>query len=257
VRCNQRIKFSLLADRCMEKIPFDRFATGHYARVEQDKETGRYLLKRARSIEKDQSYFLSQLSQDQLKRIMFPLGELSKQEVRRIAARFGLHTAEKEESQDFFAGDYTELFSEKQKPGNIVDAERNVLGRHKGIISYTIGQRKGLGISAPHPLYVISIDAERNEIVVGPKEALRRSSLTADQFNWISRTAPEPGEDPVPVTAKIRHGTKEYPASVQSIDETTVRVMFEQELEAVTPGQAAVLYQEDTVVGGGFILNAE
>lgn len=202
VRCNQQIKFTLLMDRCMEKIPFDAFATGHYARVEEDEETGRMLLKQAAYRRKDQSYFLSQLSQDQLRKVIFPLGHLTKEEVRAAAASYGLPTADKEESQDFFAGDYRELFPEKPQPGSIVDMEGKILGRHSGIISYTIGQRRGLGISAPEPLYVIRIDAEQNEVVVGPKKALLKRSLTADQFNWISQPAPDTSEGPLRVQAK-------------------------------------------------------
>ena len=251
VRCNQKIKFELLVDRCAEHVAFERFATGHYARVRTDEHSGRHLLLRGADRKKDQSYFLSQLRQDQLERIIFPLGDMTKQEVREAARRFGLTSAEKQESQDFYSGDYRDLFDSPPEPGPIVNSKGEILGTHKGIISYTIGQRRGLGISSPVPLYVTAINGKDHSITVGPKEELVKQSLTADQMNWFH--TPESLQFPLPVTAKIRHGLTEHHASVALRGDGSCLVSFDHPLKAVTPGQAVVCYQGDEVICGGFI----
>ncbi len=254
VRCNQKIKFELLVDRCAEHVSFDWFATGHYARIRQEKESGRYVLLRGTDHRKDQSYFLSQLRQDQLSRIIFPLGELTKQEVREAARRFGLSSSEKEESQDFYSGDYRDLFETPPEPGPIRNSQGEILGTHKGIISYTIGQRRGLGISSPIPLYVTAINGEDQSITVGPKEELIKQSLTADQMNWFR--PPESLHFPLRVTAKIRHGLNEHHASVTPREDGSCLVSFDHPLRAITPGQAVVCYQGEEVTCGGFITGA-
>ncbi len=251
VRCNQKIKFELLVERCAEHVPFDKFATGHYARIGKDPVTARYLLMRGKDRKKDQSYFLSQLRQHQLERILFPLGDLTKDEVRSLARSFGLASSEKEESQDFYSGDYRDLFENPPAEGNILDMEGNAVGTHRGIISYTIGQRRGLGISSPDPLYVVAIHGKDNTITVGPREALIKQSLVADQMNWFYD--PATLEFPLQVTAKIRHSSSEHHASVIPHGEGTYLVSFDRPLTAVTPGQAVVCYQRDIVVSGGFI----
>jgi len=256
VLCNQKIKFQLLLDRCAEHISFDAFATGHYARIHWDETFQRFVLLRGKDRSKDQSYFLSRLKQHQLKHIVFPLGEYAKEEVRSLARSFGLPSSEKTESQDFYSGDYRDLFDSPPEPGNIIDREGNILGTHEGIVSYTIGQRRGLGISSPYPLYVISINGENNTVTVGPKEALLKQSLTAEDMNWFYN--PETLEFPLQVTAKIRHGQKEYQASLFPHDKHNgiYRVSFASPLQAVTPGQAVVCYQGERVIASGFIQGA-
>lgn len=251
VRCNQRIKFDLLVKAFSTEIPFDRFATGHYARIRKDDQAKRMILTRARDRKKDQSYFLSQLRQHQLEQVIFPLGELTKEEVRGAARRFGLPSSEKEESQDFYAGDYRDLFDTLPPEGDLVDMDGNVLGTHAGIISYTIGQRRGLGISSPVPLYVVRIDKERNQVVVGPREALMKQTLAAQEVNWFYDHTRM--DFPFPVTAQVRHGNSAHPASLIPRDDGSWLVCFDKPLAAITPGQAVVCYRGDDVVCGGYI----
>ena len=187
VRCNQRIKFGMLLQKTKESgIDFDRFATGHYARVEYDKAANRYLLRKGKDLKKDQSYFLVSLSQEQLRQAMFPLGDFTKDEVRKIASEFGLDVAEKPESQDFAEGGHISLFATPAAPGPIVDSKGKVLGRHRGITHYTIGQRKGLGISSEKPLYVVAIDAAMNTVFVGERSEVYSSEFTVSDVNWVS-----------------------------------------------------------------------
>ncbi|MDD5676283.1 MAG: tRNA 2-thiouridine(34) synthase MnmA, partial [Chitinivibrionales bacterium] len=191
VRCNSRIKFGLLLEKAVESnIPCDFFATGHYARVERDANLKGALLKKAVYLKKDQSYFLCMLSQRQLARVLFPLGTLTKEEVRAIARKFDLLTADKVESQDFCSGDYRQTFDLASHSGDFVDAGGKILGQHRGISAYTIGQRKGLGIAAGKPLYVTRIDADANTVTLGGGEELLRTSLQASGFNWIAIDPP-------------------------------------------------------------------
>jgi len=251
IRCNRRVKFDALLKKARDcGLEFDYFATGHYARVEYDEGKRRYLLKKAGDMAKDQSYFLFALSQEQLGNSLFPLGNHAKEEVRKTARDLGLSVDHKPESQDFVAGDYSSLLGEVARPGPILNKEGEILGEHRGIPFYTIGQRKGLGISAGVPLYVIAIDPERNAIVAGSKEEVYGDELVASELNWI---AIEELRRPIEVKAKIRYLHKEAEAIVIRLDKDKVRVKFREPQMAITPGQAVVFYDDDTVIGGGTI----
>lgn len=254
--CNRTVKFGALLDR-VQVLGADYLATGHYARVEQDAATGRYLLKRGLDRSKDQSYFLYMLTQEQLAHTLFPLGSLEKTQVRQLAEAHGLVNAHKHDSQDICFvpdGDYA-AFIERTAgnpslPGNFVDQKGQVLGHHRGIIRYTHGQHKGLGLSTPEPLYVLEKDAVSNTIRLGPDSDLWSQTLTAEQFNWVS--IPEPTE-PIAVTVKTRYSQREAAAIARSLPGGRCQVTFEEPQRAITPGQAVVLYQEEIVVGGGTI----
>ncbi len=250
LRCNHKVKFDALLRKTQDSgIEFDYFATGHYARVEYNKSKHRYLLKKATDLSKDQSYFISSLSQEQLGRSLFPLGNYTKEEVRRMASNFGLGVDNKPESQDFIAGGYSSLV-EAAQPGPILDKQGDILGEHRGIPFYTIGQRKGLGISAKEPLYVTDIDLEKNAIIVGSKEEVYRDELIASGLNWI---AIEELKRPTKVKARIRSLHKESEAIVTPLGEGKVYVKFKEPQMAITPGQAVVFYSGDVVIGGGTI----
>ncbi len=250
LRCNRKVKFdALLKKTRYSGIEFDYFATGHYACVEYNKSKHRYLLKKAKDLSKDQSYFISSLSQEQLGRSLFPLGDYTKEEVRKMASDFGLGVDNKPESQDFIVGGYSSLV-ETAPPGPILDKQGNILGEHRGIPSFTIGQRKGLGISAKEPLYVTDIDPEKNAIIVGSKEELYRDELIASGLNWI---AIEELKRPTKVKARIRHLHKEAEAIITPLSEDKVYVKFKEPQMAITPGQAVVFYRGDVVVGEGTI----
>jgi tRNA-uridine 2-sulfurtransferase len=253
VRCNQLIKFGLLPEAARASgLAFDRFATGHYARVGRDEPTGRFLLKRAVDAAKDQSYFLYRLSQAQLATTLFPLGELLKARVRAIAREAGLPVHDRKESQDFYAGDLGDLVGPGPGDGDIVDRDGRVLGRHRGVLHYTVGQRKGLGIASPVPLYVIGIDAAYNRLIVGPEsETLRRSAVIRDCVWGPFEALAAPAE----VLAKVRSGGRLVPATVSPLADGC-RVDFAEPVSAVAPGQSAVFYEGDTVVGGGVIESA-
>jgi len=253
VRCNRRVKLGTLVEKARDSgLEFDYVATGHYASVEYDKSERRYLLKKAIDITKDQSYFLFSLSQVQLGCSLFPLGIYTKGEVRKVARTLGLSVADKSESNDFIAGGYSALMEEVPEPGPILDRQGNVLGQHRGIAFYTIGQRKGLGISSREPLYVTAIDRGRNTIVAGAKEEVYGDELIASELNWI---AIKELERPIEVKAKIRYRHKEAEAIVTPLEEDRVNVKFKEPQMAITPGQAVVFYR-DSVVGGGIIEQA-
>lgn len=250
IRCNRRVKFDALGERARDSgIEFDYFATGHYARVEYDESRRRYLLKKAKDLRKDQSYFLFLLSQEQLGCSLFPVGNYTKEEVRKIASHFELGVNDKSESQDFIAGDYSFLAKAAVQPGPILDREGNVLGQHRGIPFYTIGQRKGLGIPAKRPLYVTDIDPEKNALIVGNKEELYRDELTACELNWIA----ERPTQPIKARARIRYLHKEAEAIIVPLDESKVYVEFQEPQMAITPGQVVVFYDGEVVIGGGTI----
>ena len=254
IRCNRRVKFDALLSKARDTgIEFDYFATGHYARVEHDESRSRYLLKKAKDMVKDQSYFLFALSQEQLSNSLFPLGNHTKEEVRKMARDLELGIDDKPESQDFFAGDYSSLLGKVARPGPILNKEGEILGEHRGIPFYTIGQRKGLGISSKEPLYVTAIDQRKNVIVVGPKEEVYGDELVAMELNWI---AIQELSRPVDLKAKIRYLHKEAEAMVIPLDEDKVHVKFKEPQMAITPGQAVVFYDDDTVIGGGTIERA-
>ncbi len=250
IRCNRKVKFDALVKKVKSiGIEFDYFATGHYARIEYDKGKQRYVLKKATDVTKDQSYFLFSLSQEQLGCSLFPLGDHTKEDVRRMAFDFGLGVYNKAESQDFTLGDYSSLLKAAQ-PGPILNKHGKVLGRHQGIPFYTIGQRKGLGISVGEPLYVTSINRENNAIVVGKKEDTYADELIASELNWISM--PEL-KQPIEVKAKIRYLHREAEAVTTPLSDGKVYVKFREPQMAIAPGQAVVFYQGEEVLGGGII----
>lgn len=264
VLCNSHMKFDQLL-RMAEEIEASRVATGHYSRISFDQASGRYHLLRAHDKNKDQSYFLFELNQSQLAKAMFPLGELNKAQVRRIARRYELPVADKAESQEICFipdGDYasfierhneeiagtadTKLFSE----GRIIDKKGRVIGAHPGIHHYTIGQRRGLGIAHSSPLYVLELRPEDNTVVVGERADLGKRRCRIVRPNWIS--IPELLE-PTRVWAKIRSRHREAPATILPAEEGSVEVIFDSPQPAISPGQACVFYQEERVVGGGWI----
>ena len=254
--CNRVIKFKLLFDRMAEKGA-DKVVTGHYARVEYDDDSGRYLLKKAVDSSKDQSYVLYNLKKDQLKYIVFPLGELSKSDARQIAESEGFVNAAKRDSQDICFipdGDYgkfIEDFREKVFPsGEFVDAEGKVLGCHKGIIHYTVGQRKGLGLALPCPMYVVRKSLSDNRVVLGYNDDLFTDRLTAKDVNLISVDSID---TPIRVEAKVRYSQKAQPAYAEMLPDGRLSVIFDEPQRAITPRQSVVLYDGDIVVGGGII----
>jgi tRNA-uridine 2-sulfurtransferase len=255
VRCNQLVKFGMLPRLAKEAgLLFDRFATGHYARIESDARTGRFLLKKAADARKDQSYFLYRLSQEQLASTLFPLGGFTKTDVRRVAAEAGLPVVDRKESQDFYGGDPADLVGREDREGEIVDREGRVLGKHRGYWNYTIGQRKGLGIAHAVPLYVLEIDAAENRLVVGPEdETFKRSCIAAD-CNWIAFDALTAE---MCVQVKVRSAGRLIAAAISPLEGGRTLVRFAESVSAVTPGQSAVFHDGDIVVGGGVIQSAE
>ncbi|MBI4284191.1 MAG: tRNA 2-thiouridine(34) synthase MnmA, partial [Chloroflexi bacterium] len=252
--CNRKVKFDALLRKTRESgIEFDYVASGHYARVEYNQSNRRYLLKKARDLGKDQSYFIASLSQEQLGRLLFPIGDYTKEEVRKMAGDFGLSVSHKPESQDFSAGGYASLVA-AAPPGPILDKQQNILGEHRGISHYTIGQRKGLDISAREPLYVTDIEPARNAIIVGTQEDVYGDELIASGLNWIAIAAVE---QPMKVAARIRHHHRESEAVITPLNGDQVHVKFKEPQMAIAPGQAVVFYQEDVVVGAGTIERAK
>jgi tRNA-specific 2-thiouridylase len=231
-------------------MPVDGFATGHYAVISFDERRGRYLLRKGADRGKDQSYFLYLLTQEQLRTTLFPVGTYRKAEIRRLAEEFALPVADKPESQDFVAGGYHSLFGGDNEPGPIVDETGAVLGEHRGIHRYTVGQRRGLNIAYGSPLYVISLDRERNAVVVGPAERLYRDTLVAGSVNWIALDGLREARH---VKARIRYRHEEAAARIEPMEDGRVRVGFDAPQRAITPGQAVVFYEGDTVLGGGTI----
>lgn len=256
IACNRSLKWHHLFDK-MQSLGCDLLVTGHYARIGRDEKSGRYLLKKAVDHSKDQSYVLYMMTQEQLSCTRFPLGEQAKSETRAEAVDAGFQNAKKHDSQDICFvpdGDYA-AFIERYSgqvypPGDFIDSDGNVLGRHKGIIHYTIGQRRGLGIPAAHRYYVVSIDSDANTVTLGLDDDLFSTTLIADQINLISVPKIE-GE--MRLLAKIRYRHKEQPASVTQISDDEIRVVFDEPQRAITAGQAVVLYDGDVVVGGGTI----
>ena len=253
--CNSDLKFATLLDRA-RGLGAEHVATGHYARVEQGPE-GRWLLKRSADPGKDQSYFLFSLTQEQLARAIFPVGSLGKTEVRAQARRLGLSVADKPDSQEICFvpdGDYASFVAKRQPAvahaGVIEDEHGRALGAHEGVHRFTVGQRKGLGISSAAPLYVLRIDADHGRVVVGPRTALERTTLTASDVNWISIEAPA---EWTPVTAQIRHRHRPGAGRVRAIGDRRAELVFDTPQAAITPGQAVVFYEGDIVVGGGWI----
>jgi tRNA-specific 2-thiouridylase len=254
VVCNHRLKFGFLLEKTKEAgVDFQLFATGHYAQILES--GGRFLLKRAADLSKDQTYFLYTLTPEQLSHTLFPVGEYTKRQVREMARSLGLETADRPESQDFVSGtDYSSLFHEEEvKQGDIVDEKGNTLGKHRGIIHYTVGQRRGLGISSDRPLYVLRIDSQNNRIVVSERENLFSDGLIAADLNLI---AVEQLDRPYKLKAKIRLKHKEADATVFPHENNKAKILFNDPQMSVTPGQSAVLYSDDIVFGGGIIEQA-
>ena len=256
IDCNRYMKFDQLMQRA-QLLGCDYLVTGHYARIEQDPKTGRFLLRKAVDTAKDQTYFLYSLTQEQLAHTRFPLGSLTKTEVRVIAEAQGFLNARKRDSQDICFvpdGDYLafmERYTGKRYPsGDFLNQAGEVVGQHRGAVGYTLGQRKGLGLAMGEPVYVCGKDMCRNTVTVGPNEALFRDTLLADDWNWI----PFPAlEKPMKVKAKTRSRQTEQPATVYPGENGTAQVVFDEPQRAITPGQAVVLYDGDAVIGGGTI----
>jgi tRNA-uridine 2-sulfurtransferase len=256
VHCNADLKFATLAERAAG-LDAAAVATGHYARVEYDEDRRRYRLLRGVDHSKDQTYFLFTLTQDQLAHALFPVGHLNKTEVRQYAERLGLSVADKPDSHEicFVPDGDTAKFVERHTAappaaGDIVDAGGRVLGEHQGIHRFTVGQRKGLGLSTGKPMYVLKLVPADQQVVVGEREALGSRTLDATGVNWIAGAPPE---GPTRVTARIRHRHEDAPATVESTGDATAHLVFDEPQAAITPGQAVVFYQGDEVVGGGWI----
>jgi tRNA-specific 2-thiouridylase len=256
IRCNQYIKFDFLMKR-LKAFEADYLATGHHARVEYDTQSELYLLKKGKDRKKDQSYFLYPIKQKQLSRTLMPIGNFTKEEVREKAQKLGLSVAQRHESQEICFipdNDYVRFLRQRIpkafRSGPIVDRKNRVLGQHEGIAHFTIGQRKGMGIAASQPLYVLSMQSDTNTIVVGPSDQLYEKALLASQVNLISRAKIT---KPLMVRAKIRYKHKEAKALLTPLDTDQILVEFEKSQRAVTPGQAVVFYDRNVVVGGGII----
>ena len=256
IDCNRYLKFDHLLRRGYE-LGCDCVVTGHYARIRQDETTGRYLLYKAVDLSKDQSYVLYSLTQEQLAHTRFPLGEMTKAEARTIAEEQGFINARKHDSQDICFvpdGDYVAFMErytgKKYTPGDYLDLQGNVVGKHKGAVCYTLGQRKGLNLAMGTPVYVCAKDMERNTVTVGPNEALFSTTLRATDWNWF----PFPTlSEPIRVSAKARYNQPPQPATVYPEENGFARVVFDESQRALTPGQAVVLYDGEMVVGGGTI----
>ena len=263
VSCNTHLKFARLV-RLAQQVGAGKVATGHYARVEYSSESGRFMLKKGSDPAKDQSYFLFEMSQKQLARAIFPLGEMSKSEVRKVARKVGLGTSEKPESQEICFvpdGDYARFVEgyarsemniqvETDHSGPIINTMGTQLGAHSGLHRFTVGQRRGLGISSSEPLYVVKIDVPRNELVVGLRNELYGRSLVVTGVNWVSIDRPEA---PIRAGVRIRYRSPESPATVTRLESGKARIDFDEPQPAITPGQAAVFYDKDAVLGGGWI----
>jgi len=256
IDCNRYMKFERLLARAVG-LGREYVVTGHYARIEFDAGIGRYILKKGIDLSKDQSYVLYAMTQEQLKHTLFPLGGLRKTQVREIAAEYGFVNAKKRDSQDLCFvrkggyADFIRQYTGEETPlGNYIDTDGNVLGEHKGIIHYTIGQRKGLNMPGPAPKYVCDIRASDNSVVLGPIESLYAKTLIAKDINMISV---DRIDAPMRVSARIRYNSSEQPATARQVDSDTLRVEFDSPQKAITRGQAVVLYDGDVVVGGGTV----
>lgn len=251
IQCNQHIKFGMLPAMATKAgIRFEYFATGHYARVGFSEKYQRYILEKAADLKKDQTYFIHRLSQEQLKQCLFPIGGFNKPEIKELARKVGITTEDLEESQDFYAGDYKDLLDVEETPGNIVDSKGTVLGQHKGIWNYTIGQRKGLGIAFSEPLYVIGLNKENNTVIVGVREETYNTSFIVSDLVWVALSGLE---HPMDCTAKVRSAQKERDAHIEPLGNGEVKVTFFHPNDAITPGQSAVFYDGEVLLGGGII----
>jgi tRNA-uridine 2-sulfurtransferase len=258
--CNKAVKFRPMIDYAQQELGIDLIATGHYARVRYDSESDRWLLLRAFDRNKDQTYFLYDLAQDDLAHVIFPLGETQKAETRKIAAQFDLQTADKPESMDLClveANGSMQAFLDKYitgTDGDIVLRSGEVLGQHSGIHHYTIGQRKGLGIAYSEPLYVIGLDAVMNRVVVGVKDDAFETECSVSRVNWVSIA---PITSPIKAEVQIRYRSLPSPATIVPVSEDAVKIIFDEPQLSITPGQAAVWYDGEMLLGGGIIDRAE
>jgi len=256
IACNRFVKFGFMLEKAVS-MGIDRIATGHYARIEKDSQSGRFLLKKSVTDKKDQTYALYNMTQFQLERTLMPIGRYDKETIRNMAKDMGFHVAQKPDSQEIcfipdnnYGAFLQSNIKDPVKPGKFVDTKGNVLGEHKGIIYYTVGQRKGLGKSFGKPMYVVRLDVQNNVVVLGEAGEEFSSGLIASDLNWI---AFDRVDKPMPVKAKVRYSAKESEAMVEPLDEGKVRVIFEKPQRAITPGQSVVFYIDDVVVGGGVI----
>lgn len=255
IMCNRLVKWQAMLDKAVS-MGIDYIATGHYAKVMYNDQTKRYILKKSVTDRKDQTYALYNLTQEQLSRTIMPVGDYPKERIREMAKEIGLSVATKPDSQEIcFVSDnnYGRFLSEtgrKIVPGKFVDTKGNVLGDHKGIVYYTVGQRKGLGIAFGKPMFVVALDPKTNTVVLGDDNEVFSQELTASDLNFISIEKPVDG---MKVNAKIRYSSKESPATIRVLDDQRVKVVFDEPQRAITPGQAVVFYDDDVVVGGGTI----
>jgi len=248
IKCNRYIKFGVFPDLARKAgIQFDKFCTGHYARIEE--KNGRFYLKRGIDKKKDQSYFLYGLSQEQLSKIILPLGGYTKEQIRDTARKNGFETADKPDSQDFYSGDYNDILDFKPRKGNIVDTAGNILGSHQGFWNFTIGQRKGLGIAASAPLYVKELRKDTNEVVVSFKDETLNEGLIACSISYNGRMPAAP----LKCTVKVRSAQEPKNAVIEVIENNKIKVTFDEIQNPIAIGQSAVFYDDDTVLGGGII----
>lgn len=256
--CNRYVKFEALLNKAVNIFECDYIATGHYAKVDFDESTGRYFLRKSVTDKKDQTYALYNLTQEQLKHTLMPLGDYTKEEVRKIAEENGLVNAKRHDSQEIcfvednnYARFIEEKYNYKSKPGKFVDTAGNVLGVHKGIIHYTIGQRKGLDVAFGKRMYVVGLDMEKNNVILGNDEDLFKDTLICEDLNWMTISKLE---TPMTVFAKIRYSAKASKATLIPISDDRVKVVFDEPQRAITSGQSVVFYSDDgTVIGGGTI----
>lgn len=249
--CNKRLKLGILPELASrEGISYHKIATGHYAQIAYDSHRDRYNLKKALDPQKDQSYFLYRLSQEQLSQLWFPLGAYTKTEVQSIAQKAGLPVSDKPESQDFYSGDYTELLDVDNQKGDIVLENGTILGTHKGIWNYTIGQRRGLGVAYHEPLYVKRLNPATNTVVVGPKEEVLDKTFDVYDIHWTSGFIPEAA---LRINVKVRSSGWEHEAMLMPRDKDQAHIWLIQGKETPSPGQSAVFYHENQIIGGGII----
>ena len=255
-QCNKAVKFTPMLNYAQETLGIDQIATGHYARIRYDEISQRYQLLRAVDLHKDQSYFLYDLSQEVLATVLFPLGEQTKTETRRIATEFGLSVADKPDSQDLCLveshGSMRDFLNKyiSEKEGEIVDLSGKVLGKHQGIHHYTIGQRKGLGIAAADPLYVVKLDPVLNRVIVGDRESAGSLDCSVTRLNWVSMTEPTA---PIRCEVQVRYRSSPVVVSVIPLEGDRVKLVFDEPQFGITPGQAAVFYDGEMLLGGGII----
>lgn len=258
IACNRYVKFEELLNQALTVFEADYIATGHYAKVGHDEETGRYYIYESVTAAKDQTYALYNLTQDQLKHILMPLGDYTKEDVRKIARENGLENANKHDSQEICFvedNDYAKFIEEnynyKSIPGNFIDTDGSILGKHKGIIHYTVGQRRGLGLSLKEPLYVVKLDIPNNNVVLGRSDMLFSDTLICTNLNFMPF---EKLLEPLNCTAKVRYSAKKAECTIYHLENGDVKVIFNKPQRAVTPGQAVVFYDGNIVIGGGTII---